>query len=125
VIYGKVNPMKGISTGPGSDIEDHADRLARYMVEKLGMSDEVGIIDAGRDKNHPLGGYKVSEKTRELVDSAVKQIIADALLKAKELLLANQDKLEAMVKILKERETIYQNEIDDIVRPRPKPRQPN
>ncbi len=117
VIYGKDNPDKGISTGPGSDIEDHADRVARMMVEKLGMSDKVGIIDAGRDKNSPLGGYKVGEKTREMVDDEVRKITAAALQKAKDLLLANVDKLEAVVKVLKERETIFQQEIEDIVRP--------
>ena len=46
---------KGISTGPGSDIADHADRMARAMIEQLGMSPEVGIINAGPDPRDPMG----------------------------------------------------------------------
>ncbi|MHB2025627.1 MAG: AAA family ATPase [Elusimicrobiota bacterium] len=103
---------KGLSTGPGSDIQDHADRYARNMVEKLGMSEKVGILDAGSD---PWGRRKISDRTAYSVDQEVSRIIGDCLKKAKELLAANQDKLEAMAKILFERETIYQNEIEDIV----------
>ncbi len=109
---------EGISTGPGSDIRDHADRIARMMVEELGMSEKVGIIDAGVNPNDPLGRRKVSEFTAQLVDEEVRRITAEALTKAKELLLANKDKLEAIVKVLKERETIFGPEIEAIVHPK-------
>ncbi|MDE2313098.1 MAG: AAA family ATPase, partial [Elusimicrobia bacterium] len=103
---------KGLSTGPGSDIQDHADRLARAMVEKLGMSEKVGILDAGHDQ---YGRRKISDRTAYQVDREVSRIIGECLVKAKNLLSMDRAKLDALAKALFERETIYQNEIEAIV----------
>ncbi|MDE1977215.1 MAG: hypothetical protein KGI84_08155, partial [Elusimicrobia bacterium] len=97
---------------PGSDIQDHADRLARAMVEKLGMSEKVGILDAGHDQ---YGRRKISDRTAYQVDREVSRIIGECLVKAKNLLSMDRAKLDALAKALFERETIYQNEIEAIV----------
>ena len=114
IVYGG---KKGISTGPGSDIEQ-ADRVARAMVEKLGMDEKVGILVSGADPRNPFAAPRTSPETQREIDVAVRTLISKALEQAKALFAKpeNRAKLEAMVKALKERETIYGPEIEEIVR---------
>jgi cell division protease FtsH len=107
---------KGPSTGPGGDIAQ-ADNIARAMVEQLGMNEKVGILLAGPDSRHPLGMSRVSENTKYEIDQAVKALLGEALSKAKSLLLANRATFEALVQALKEKETLYKADIEEIVFP--------
>ncbi len=106
---------KGVSTGPGSDIADHADRIARVMVEQLGMSDKVGIINAGPDARDPMGRSRLSEQTKQDVDSEIKRITREALEEAKQHIRENRERFDRLVQELYEKETLFQEQIEDIL----------
>ena len=104
------------STGPGNDIEQ-AERLARNMVEKLGMDEAVGIITSGIDAP---GIRKVSETTAREMDQAVKNILGESLSQAKTLLSAHQKTLENVVSELLEKETLEREDLERIIHGRSK-----
>ena len=101
IVYGDV------SGGASNDIM-RATQTARKMVTELGMSDVIGTIRLGSDHDETevfLGrdigsGKNYSEQTASLIDSEIKKIIDEAYAKAKELLIANRDKLDFITDFL-------------------------
>jgi cell division protease FtsH len=101
IVYGDV------SGGASNDIL-RATQTARKMVTELGMSDAIGNIRLGSDHDDStvfLGrdfssGKNYSEETAALIDVEVKKIIDEAYAKAKELLIANRDKLDFITDFL-------------------------
>ena len=101
IVYGDV------SGGASNDIM-RATQTARKMVMELGMSDVIGNIRLGSDRDdgevflgRDLNATKnYSEETASLIDSEIKKIIDEAYLKAKELLLANREKLDFITDFL-------------------------
>ena len=104
------------STGPGNDIEQ-AERLARNMVEKLGMDDKVGLLTSGA--NAP-GIRKTSEMTAREMDQAVNSLLNEALAQAKTLLQSNRAILESVVQSLLEKETLEREDLARIINGRSK-----
>ena len=105
------------TTGAENDIEQ-ATNLARNMVTRWGMSDAVGLVQLAPRENAYLGGVATfqgskpfSEATEELVDSEVQRIIGECHTQAKDLLVANRNSLDALVKALLERETLTEEEV--------------
>lgn len=112
LIYGR----SGMSTGASNDIE-RASMIARNMVEKWGMSDELGPISY--DKG--VGEYGVPEtfvsaKTSEIIDSEVRKIIDRNYDKAKAILVDNMDILKNMTDALMKFETIDQVQIQKLIK---------
>ena len=105
-----------ISSGAQSDIQQ-ATKIARQMILIWGMSDQLGLISYEPDLGlsnvmYVLPGEKeYSEKTAEAIDSEVKKIAEETYKKAKELIEANKDKLEAIAKALLKYETL---DADDV-----------
>ena len=101
IVYGDV------SGGASNDIM-RATQTARKMVMELGMSDVIGNIRLGSDRDdgevflgRDLNATKnYSEETASIIDSEIKKIIDEAYLKAKELLLANREKLDFITDFL-------------------------
>ena len=101
IVYGDV------SGGASNDIM-RATQTARKMVTELGMSDVIGNIRLGSDRDdgevflgRDLNATKnYSEETASIIDSEIKKIIDEAYLKAKELLLANREKLDFITDFL-------------------------
>ena len=101
IVYGDV------SGGASNDIM-RATQTARKMVTELGMSDVIGNIRLGSDHDEDtvfLGrdfssGKNYSEETAALIDAEVKKIIDEAYAKAKELLIANREKLDFITDFL-------------------------
>jgi cell division protease FtsH len=101
IVYGDV------SGGASNDIM-RATQTARKMVTELGMSDVIGNIRLGSEHDDGtvfLGrdfssGKNYSEETAALIDAEIKKIIDEAYAKAKELLLANRDKLDFITDFL-------------------------
>ena len=101
IVYGDV------SGGASNDIM-RATQTARKMVTELGMSDVIGNIRLGSDRDDGevfLGRdfnstKNYSEETASLIDSEIKKIIDEAYLKAKALLLANREKLDFITDFL-------------------------
>jgi cell division protease FtsH len=99
------------TTGPSDDLQK-ATRLARKMVTEWGMSERMGPRTFGRREEMVFLGREISEqrnyseKVAEEIDEEVRQIIDKAYHTAKTLLTDNRDRLEKLVQILLEEETI-------------------
>ena len=90
------------------------------MVTEWGMSDRVGPVNYGDNEQVFIGrdyetraGY--SDQTAATIDEEVQRIIKEAHQKAVDLLIANKNLLDNMARLLIERETIYQDEVDLIM----------
>ncbi|HXK39349.1 MAG TPA: cell division protein FtsH, partial [Candidatus Paceibacterota bacterium] len=109
-----------ITTGPSNDLQV-ATALARDMVTRYGMSDEVGpvalIADEGR--LHPGGilveGKEYSENIASVVDREVARLVGEASKRAREVLVKNKKALETIVEALLEKETLEQPEFETIL----------
>ena len=111
--------IKDISAGASNDISVVTDR-ARKMVTEWGMSDKIGPVNYSGDGQVFIGKdmqtrATYSEELAKVIDLEVESIIKDAHKKATELLSANKTKLDNMARLLVERETIYQDEVDMIM----------
>ncbi len=123
--------MNQMSTGASNDFE-RATKLARDMVTKYGMSDNLGImVYTGSEQDSFFGSMSsktVSEATQQKVDTEIKRILDEQYGVARHLLETNKDKVEAMTNALMEYETIDADQINDIMANipvrAPKPRQP-
>lgn len=105
------------TTGAENDIEQ-ATSLARSMVTRWGMSDELGMVHLAPHQNPFLGGAPgfggdnpFSEETARLIDLEVLRIINECHLEAERLLSSHRDALDALVRALLERETVDEKEI--------------
>ena len=80
-----------VTTGAQSDIE-MATRMARAMVTRFGMSDELGPISYGENQEEVFLGHSVSrtqsvsEATAQKIDSEVRRIIEETYNRAKQIL---------------------------------------
>ncbi len=120
--------MNQMTTGASNDFE-RATEIARNMVTRYGMSDELGPMVYGENEGEIFLGRSVttqknvSESTMQKVDEEIRKIIDGQYAVARKLLEDNRDKVEAMAKALLELETIDAEQIDDIMAGRP-PRAP-
>ncbi|MDA0977916.1 MAG: ATP-dependent zinc metalloprotease FtsH [Proteobacteria bacterium] len=119
----------GITTGASNDIE-RATKMARAMVTKWGLSEELGpLMYADEEEEVFLGKsagshhLHVSDETAKKIDAEVRAIIDDCYSTARRILIENRDKLDMMAAALLEYETIDRPQIDDIMAGR-KPRPP-
>jgi cell division protease FtsH len=95
------------TTGAESDIRQ-ATSLARNMVGRFGMSDEIGFLSVlPQDGNGSYPGYsEVSERTRQRIDDEMKRVVSDAHDQALHLLDENRERLESLAKALFRAETL-------------------
>ena len=108
--------IKDISAGASGDIQAVTKR-ARLMVTEWGMSEKVGPISYGSDKEVFIGRdmashVNYSEETAAIIDEEIRRIIDDGLQKARKLLAENKKLLDNMARLLVERETIFSEEVD-------------
>ncbi|MDO4512489.1 MAG: ATP-dependent zinc metalloprotease FtsH [Lachnospiraceae bacterium] len=107
-----------ITTGASSDIK-HATKVARLMITRYGMSENVGVVCydddeevfIGRDLAHPKSH---SEVIQGQIDEEVKKIIDECYAKAKEIILRNKEVLESCAKLLLEKEKITREEFEEL-----------
>lgn len=110
--------IKDISTGASNDIQ-RASKTARKMVTEWGMSDEIGTMYLGASEEVFLGrDYQTqlsySDAVAAKIDEEVKKILDSQYQVALNILKENKSVMEKMVKILYEKETIYEEEIDKL-----------
>lgn len=108
--------IQDISTGASNDIQ-RATQLARKMVTEWGMSESIGNMYLGSSEEVFLGrDYQThlnySEEVAAKIDEEVKTIIDAQYQVALNILKANRPIMDAMVKALYEKETIYEDEIN-------------
>ncbi len=106
-----------ITTGASQDIKQ-ATKLAKAMVTKYGMSENIGLICydndddevfIGRDLAHARG---YSEGVASAIDSEVKKIIDDAYAKARRMIADYRSVLDACAELLLEKEKITRDEFE-------------
>ncbi len=108
--------IKDISAGASGDIQMVTKR-ARLMVTEWGMSEKVGPISYGADKEVFIGRdmashVSYSEETAAIIDEEIRKIVDNALKQAREILGENRKLLDNMARLLVERETIFSEEVD-------------
>ena len=108
--------IKDISTGASNDIQ-RASKLARKMVTEWGMSEDIGTMYLGASEEVFLGrDYQTqlnySDEVAAKIDEEVKRILDEQYQKALQILKDNRRVMDAMVKLLYEKETIFEEEID-------------
>ena len=111
--------IKDISAGASNDISVVTD-YARKMVAEWGMSDKVGPVNYSGEGQVFIGKdmqtrATYSEAMAQIIDEEVELIVKTAHEKATKLLTENKSKLDNMARLLVERETIYQEEVDMIM----------
>ena len=107
-----------VTYGAMGDIQQ-ATQIARNMVTRYGMSelgpvcyDSSQEVFIGRDYQHTVN---YSEETSSKIDEIVRGMLDKGYETAKKLLEENRDKLDVMVRVLTECETIYAEEIELIM----------
>jgi len=106
--------LDDISNGASSDLK-RATGIAREMVAKYGMSDELGPVCYDSDEEVFLGrdfGHSkaYSETVATLIDKEVEKLIKEQYDKAKKLLSENSDKLKNVAEALLEHEVLDETE---------------
>lgn len=106
-----------ITTGASQDIKQ-ATKMAKAMVTRYGMSENVGLICydndddevfIGRDLAHTRG---YGEGVATAIDQEVKRIIDECYAKARQIITENRSVLDACAKLLLEKEKISQKEFE-------------
>ncbi|HRH30547.1 MAG TPA: ATP-dependent zinc metalloprotease FtsH [Candidatus Paceibacterota bacterium] len=108
-----------ITTGPSNDLQVST-ALARAMVTRWGMSDEIGPIALESDGGKTLFGQGVndkeySENMSSIIDAEVRKIIKGAFEVAKKTIKENRKALDAIAKALLDKETLEQAEYEKIL----------
>jgi len=108
-----------VSTGASSDLKK-ANQIARDMITKYGMSEELSNLVFGDENDEVFLGKSYghtrnySEEISAKIDIEVKKIIDDAYAKVKEILSENRQRLEDITKALLEKERIDAEEFEEI-----------
>ena len=110
-----------VTSGAASDIEQ-ATRLARMMVTRWGLSEELGTVSYGENQDEVFLGMSVSrtqnasEATVQKIDSEIKRLVEEGYKEATRILTERHDDLETLAKGLLEFETLTGDEITDLLK---------
>ena len=120
LIFGKDNITTGAGGGNGSDI-NQATQLARAMVTKYGMSEEMGPVEYGENQEEVFLGrsvtqtQSVSEAVAQKIDKEIRRLVDEGYNHAKDILTNKIDDLHKIAKALLTYETLTGEEIEDII----------
>jgi cell division protease FtsH len=111
-----------ITSGASNDLE-RVTRMARAMVTRLGMSEQLGPMVYGQKEELIFLGREISEQrdyseaVAEQIDQEVRRLVNDAYNRSRQVLLEYRDKLDAVAQRLLEVETIGREEFESIFPP--------
>ena len=111
-----------ITSGASNDIE-RVTQVARMMVTRMGMSNEMGLMTYGQKEELIFLGREISEQRdyseaiAEKIDSEVRRLVDDAYKLTKKLLTKYRDRLDAVAEKLLEVETLTREEFEAIFPP--------
>ena len=109
--------LGNVSSGADDDIRT-ATQLARAMVARWGMAEEVGPVDLRQSEEHPFLGREIaqprtfSETTAHEVDEAVRHLLQEAEARATEIIRRYKTPLGKLIAALEEHETLSRAEIE-------------
>jgi len=111
----------GVTTGASNDIQRASD-IARSMVTKWGLSEELGplMYDEAQEevflgRSAGTQSKSISAETAQKIDKEVRRISDECYARATVILTEHRDKLDAMAEALMTYETIDASQIDDIM----------
>jgi cell division protease FtsH len=110
------------SSGADDDIR-RATQLARSMVARWGMAEDIGPVDLRQSEEHPFLGREIaqprrfSEQTAHEVDDAVRDLLVGAEARAAEIIEAHRPGIEHLVAELERREALERPEIEACLGP--------
>jgi cell division protease FtsH len=110
-----------VTSGAASDIEQ-ATRLARMMVTRWGLSEELGTVSYGENQDEVFLGMSVSrtqnasEATVQKIDTEIRRLVEEGYNQATKILTEKRADLEALAKGLLEYETLSGEEIQDLLK---------
>ena len=106
-----------VTTGASNDLKKATD-IAKELVTVYGMSDALGPRTYGQREEMIFLGKEIherrdySEKTAEIIDKEVNQLIAQAGKTAKDLIIKHKPILDAIATTLLEKETLEKEEFE-------------
>ena len=109
-----------ITTGAQDDLEKST-KLARRMVTEFGMSDRLGPMTFGKRHDHVFLGREFGherdygENIATIIDEEVTRIVSDNYTRVKDLLTSHRPHMDAIVKVLLEKETLDKAQVDAII----------
>jgi cell division protease FtsH len=109
-----------VTTGASSDLE-RVSKVARKIVTVYGMNPKLGPIQYGKRNEHVFMGRDFgterdySEEVATVIDREVKSLVEEQYVYSKKLLIDNRDIMDAIVKVLLEKETLDDKEFMEIV----------
>lgn len=113
--------LKEISSGASNDLQ-RATQLARQMICEYGMSENIGPVTFGHRQDQVFLGRDIardkdySEEVAAKIDKEVRSFMEDAYAATEKLLSDNIDKLHVIAKALMEKETLEEEEINQLVK---------
>ncbi len=115
-----------ITSGASNDIE-RVTQMARTMVTRLGMSEEMGPMVYGQKEELIFLGREISEQrdyseaVAQKIDAQVRTLVSEAHQQAKALLTQYRAELDGVAELLLEKETITREEFEAVF-PTPQPK---
>jgi cell division protease FtsH len=109
-----------VTSGAASDIEQ-ATKLARLMVTRWGLSEELGTVAYGENQEEVFLGYSVarqqniSEETSRKIDAEIRRLVEAGYADANRILTEKRAELETLARGLLEFETLSGDEIKDLL----------
>jgi cell division protease FtsH len=108
-----------ITTGAADDLQK-ATEMARRMVARYGMSEELGLFAVAKDSTQPFSGREFSapeysEDTAKRIDAEIRRLIDEAHDRARDVLTAHRTDLERVAQTLLEKETIDGEEFRGLI----------
>src|SRR5699024_7027674 len=112
IIFGR------ISTGAQNDLE-RVTKLSYAMTTIYGMNHRIGNVSFRSDGGDAQFQRPYSERTAEMIDEEVRDLISDVYERAKQLLLEKKDGLIKIAEKLLEKEILFQSDLEEILGKRP------
>ena len=118
---GEKTALEDICTGASNDIE-RATKLAKNMVTRWGLSDELGPVAYGSENDEVFIGKDFghvrdySEEVAARIDAEVRRIVEEGYERALVILSENRDQLDALANFLLEYEKVNEQEFLQIMK---------
>jgi cell division protease FtsH len=115
-----------ITTGAANDLE-RVSAIAREMVTEYGMSDELGPVTYGKKHGPVFLARDISEERNysediaRRIDDEIRSIIDGCYARARDIIIDQRDKLDRLVEVLLEKETLDQEQVAAIMAGEPLP----
>ncbi len=111
-----------VSTGAQNDLQRATD-MARHMITQYGMSDTLGLATFEEPRTallnipFPRGQREYSERTAQAIDEEIRKLLADAHARVKDTLTAKRPALDALARLLLEKEVVDRATLEKVLAP--------